>query len=194
MPKRGEDIHASASYRPISLLSCLSKVYEHILSIRWNNSITLTTCLFRSNLDFGAGFSTQHQLWRVTELIHAGLGKGVVTGIIFLDVQKAFDKVWHVALIYKLIRMVTRLTLLRPTVQHLRKWHSSRAWRQISKICWRHSRNLLTHKHQHCDWNTPRLFERILLLAKKWRIKVNHRKNVANLFTYKKISHPLIFF
>lgn len=39
----------------------------------------------------------------MTELIHVKLGRGGVTGIVFLDVQKAFNKVWHVALI-KLIK------------------------------------------------------------------------------------------
>lgn len=38
LPKRGKDLHAPESYRPISLLSYLSKVYEHVLDNRLSNS------------------------------------------------------------------------------------------------------------------------------------------------------------
>lgn len=99
MPKRSADLHASENYRPISLLSSLSKVYKHALVnplkelYNSHDLFTLEQCGIR------AGHFTQPQIWRVTELIHVGVGKGGVTGIVFLDVRKAFGKVWHVALI-----------------------------------------------------------------------------------------------
>ena len=49
--------------------------------------------------------STQQQLWRVSELIHDGFSTSGVTGAIFLDVQKTFDKVVHEALIFKLFNL-----------------------------------------------------------------------------------------
>ncbi|GFX66526.1 RNA-directed DNA polymerase from mobile element jockey [Trichonephila clavipes] len=49
--------------------------------------------------------STVHQLLRVTELIHSGFAKHEATGILFLDIAKAFDKIWHDGLLIKLIRL-----------------------------------------------------------------------------------------
>ncbi|GFX59306.1 nucleic-acid-binding protein from transposon X-element [Trichonephila clavipes] len=51
--------------------------------------------------------STVHQLLRVTELIHSGFAKHEATGILFLDIAKAFDKIWHDGLLIKLIRLDT---------------------------------------------------------------------------------------
>ncbi|GFY21908.1 putative RNA-directed DNA polymerase from transposon X-element [Trichonephila clavipes] len=49
--------------------------------------------------------SNLHQLLRVTKLIHSGFGKHDATGIRFLDIAKAFDKIWHDGLLIKLIRL-----------------------------------------------------------------------------------------
>ncbi|GFW30184.1 hypothetical protein TNCV_3067361, partial [Trichonephila clavipes] len=42
---------------------------------------------------------------QVTELIHSGFAKHEATGILFLDIAKAFDKIWHDGLLIKLIRL-----------------------------------------------------------------------------------------
>ncbi|GBO11667.1 RNA-directed DNA polymerase from mobile element jockey [Araneus ventricosus] len=52
---------------------------------------------------FSAQLSTTHQLLRVIEHIHEGKAKHSATAAIFLDIAKAFDKVWIQGLIHKLI-------------------------------------------------------------------------------------------
>ncbi|GFV85321.1 RNA-directed DNA polymerase from mobile element jockey [Trichonephila clavipes] len=47
--------------------------------------------------------STSHPLLRLTEKIASGFQRGRSTGAVFLDIQKAFDRVWIGGLIYKLI-------------------------------------------------------------------------------------------
>ncbi|GFY33984.1 RNA-directed DNA polymerase from mobile element jockey [Trichonephila clavipes] len=49
------------------------------------------------------GTSTYHPLLGLTEKITAGFQRGRSTGAVFLDIQKAFDRVWVSGLIYKLI-------------------------------------------------------------------------------------------
>lgn len=53
---------------------------------------------------FTAKHSTQHQLLRVTEYITEGFNFKRDTGAVFLDVTKAFDKVWHQGLLFKMIK------------------------------------------------------------------------------------------
>ncbi|GFU07181.1 transposable element Tcb2 transposase [Trichonephila clavipes] len=94
--------------------------YKEMKSIPFNTRISLGSFNPPSNDDSNpytpypyhikqCGFrpkcSTVHQLLRVTELIHSGFGKHEATGILFLDIAKAFDKIWHDGLLIKLIRL-----------------------------------------------------------------------------------------
>ncbi|GFX87243.1 probable RNA-directed DNA polymerase from transposon X-element [Trichonephila clavipes] len=83
------------NYRPISLLSCLSKVYEFVLLQRLNQHCAAFNFIIPQQCGFRPKCSTVHQLLRVTELIHSGFAKHEATGILFLDIAKAFDKIWH---------------------------------------------------------------------------------------------------
>ena len=97
-------IRAPASYQPISLSSCLSKVYEAILVHCQDEFIDSHDIVIPKQFRFRAHqgcVETQQQLWRVNELIHDCFSTSGVTGAIFLGVQKAFDKVMHGALIFK---------------------------------------------------------------------------------------------
>ncbi|GBO25343.1 putative RNA-directed DNA polymerase from transposon BS [Araneus ventricosus] len=52
---------------------------------------------------FTPQLSTTHQLFRVVKHINGGKNSNLVTAAIFLDIAKAFDKVWIEGLIHKLI-------------------------------------------------------------------------------------------
>ncbi|GFY01599.1 RNA-directed DNA polymerase from mobile element jockey [Trichonephila clavipes] len=49
--------------------------------------------------------STCHQLLRATNIIISGFNNHATTGGIFLDVEKAFDRLWHNGLIFKMINL-----------------------------------------------------------------------------------------
>ncbi|GFU79015.1 acyl-CoA dehydrogenase family member 11 [Trichonephila clavipes] len=93
------------NYRPISFLSSLSKVYEFVLLRRLNQHCAASNMIIPQQYGFRPKCSTVHQLLRVTELIHSGFAKHDATGILFLDIAKAFDKIWHDSLLIKLIRL-----------------------------------------------------------------------------------------
>ncbi|GFU08862.1 probable RNA-directed DNA polymerase from transposon BS [Trichonephila clavipes] len=57
----------------------------------------------RNQYGFTRQLSTYHPLLRLTEKISAGFQKSRSTGAVFLDIQKAFDRIWISGLIYKLI-------------------------------------------------------------------------------------------
>ena len=105
IPKPGKDHSDVNSHRPISLLSTISKLCERVILARldaWQrDKITKYQCGFMRNRE------TKDQILRVMQIIQANLntGKGNMVGMVFLDLEKAFDKVWHAGLLHKLNRL-----------------------------------------------------------------------------------------
>lgn len=91
------------NYRPISLLSCIGKLFERILLARLKPFTEQH--LPDQQFGFRARHNTEQQVLRLVEYIQEGYQHREHTGCIFLDVAKAFDRVWHDGLIYKLIRL-----------------------------------------------------------------------------------------
>ncbi|GFU80311.1 hypothetical protein TNCV_3520871 [Trichonephila clavipes] len=52
------------------------------------------TLLILNQYGFARNLSTYHPLLGLTEKITAGFQRGRSTGAVFLDIQKAFDRVW----------------------------------------------------------------------------------------------------
>jgi hypothetical protein len=92
----------ASSYRPISLLSSISKLFEKIILTRMMVHINENSIFADEQFGFRHGHSTTHQLLRVTNLIRANKFEGYSTGVALLDIEKAFDSVWHEGLIAKL--------------------------------------------------------------------------------------------
>ena len=88
------------NYRPVSLLSHVSKSYERII---FNQIGTFFELYFSS---FFTGFykkhNTQHSLLKMLELWKEALDKGNSVGAIFMDLSKAFEILNHDLLIAKL--------------------------------------------------------------------------------------------
>ncbi|GFV25690.1 probable RNA-directed DNA polymerase from transposon X-element [Trichonephila clavipes] len=94
--KPGKDPTLPDSFRPISLLPVLSKITEKVIQKRLCQHLNDNDILIPQQHGFRAGLSTSHQLLRVVEYIKTGFRDRKSTGAVFLDIQKAFDRVWHV--------------------------------------------------------------------------------------------------
>ncbi|GFU05335.1 RNA-directed DNA polymerase from mobile element jockey [Trichonephila clavipes] len=92
------------NYRPISLLSTIGKVLKIILTRIKNFTIT-NEIIPKFQHGFQEKTSTSLQLLRVSNLIIEGFNSGKTTGGVFLDVEKAFDRMWHRGLIFKMIHL-----------------------------------------------------------------------------------------
>ena len=90
------------NYRPISLLSNISKVFERAIYNIVNSYLTGNKLLNPKNAGFKKGDSTVNQLLYITDKIAANLDQGKEVRMVFLDAAKAFDKVWHKGLLFKL--------------------------------------------------------------------------------------------
>ena len=90
------------SYRPIALLSCLSKLYEMTINKRLLSFLEGKQFFTPFQSGFRAGHSTYDALCRLESDVRAAILNRRVCLAVFLDITKAFDKVWHAGLLHKL--------------------------------------------------------------------------------------------
>ena len=102
--KPGKDPTDVTSYRPISLLSTLSKLLEKLISQRISIDTDPNTWVPYHQFSFRKAHSTLQQCHRITHTVNTALEHKRYCTAAFLDVSQAFDKVWHPGLLYKLKR------------------------------------------------------------------------------------------
>lgn len=102
--KPGKPPQETNSYRPISLLPLLSKIFERLLLNRINETLPKDELLPKHQFGFRERHSTIQQCHRIVNHIRASLEEKKMCASVFLDIQQAFDKVWHQGLLYKLKR------------------------------------------------------------------------------------------
>ena len=125
--KKGNPSLAS-NYRPISVLSCINKIFEKIISKRIYNFLEKYNLLYEFQYGFRQGHSTSHALVEITDKIKFAMDNNEMTCGIFLDLSKAFDTVNHEILLYKLDHYGIR----GPTLKLLKSYLSNR--KQFVKI------------------------------------------------------------
>ncbi|KAL1446859.1 hypothetical protein WDU94_012222 [Cyamophila willieti] len=106
--KPGQKPEDLKSYRPISLLPVISKLFEKLLYKRLTCIITAKKLIPDHQFGFRSKHSTIEQVHRLVDQIEKTLEEKKVCSAVFLDVTKAFDKVWHEGLKHKLKRFLPR--------------------------------------------------------------------------------------
>ena len=91
-----------SNYRPISLLPIGGKLLEKIVFDHVYSYLKTHDLSSKNQSGFRPGDSTIYQLISITSDIYESFEKYDETRAVFLNISKAFDKVWHEGLVYKL--------------------------------------------------------------------------------------------
>ena len=101
------------NYRPISVLSFFSKVFERIVYDYLFDFICTNNILYDYQIGFRPGHSTQQAIITLIDKITKSLDNGDIVISLFIDLKKAFDTVDHRILLRKLYAYGIRGTMLK---------------------------------------------------------------------------------
>jgi len=92
------------NYRPISLLPICGKIFEKVIFNNLYKYLNDNNLITKNQSGFRPGDSTTNQLTYLVNEIHEAFNnsKCLQVRAVFLDISKAFDKVWHAGLLFKL--------------------------------------------------------------------------------------------
>ena len=90
------------NYRPISLLPICSKIFERLIFNEMFGFFIENDLMSQHQSGFKPGDSCINQLLPITHEIYQSFDEGFDVCSVFLDISKAFDKVWRDGLIFKL--------------------------------------------------------------------------------------------
>lgn len=107
IPKAGKNSNMAENYRPISLLDVIGKLLEKILKTRLSHYIEENCHLNAEQFGFRAGRSAPQQVLRVADMLRKNKTRRQNSAVLAMDIAKAFDAVWHSALIVKLAQTGT---------------------------------------------------------------------------------------
>lgn len=97
------------SYRPIALLSVALKLFERMIYNRISPEIDQH--LPNEQAGFRPGRNCSDQVLALTNFIESGFERELKTGVVFIDLSSAYDTVWKMGLMYKLVRAIPCLQL-----------------------------------------------------------------------------------
>jgi len=84
-----------SNYRPISLLTSFSKIFEMVMQTRMLNYLIKYKILHIEQYGFRIGLKTDNAVYKLTAEILNAVNNKLIVRSIFCDLEKAFDCVYH---------------------------------------------------------------------------------------------------
>ena len=95
----------TTSYRPISLIISIMKLFERVIERRLHSHLEQKGFINKHQSGFRRAKSTDDHLFRLSQSIMESFNRGKHVVAAFLDIKKAFDNVWHNGLRYKIFQL-----------------------------------------------------------------------------------------
>lgn len=99
--KRNKDSTQPTSYKPISLLPNIGKVYEMIINDIIVNHCDKMNIIPENQYGFRTSHSTLHAINKIASDVNWALNANNCVGACLIDIEKAFDTVWLDGLLFK---------------------------------------------------------------------------------------------
>ena len=103
--KKGKPASELSSYRPIALTCVMCKVMEKMVEQRLRSYLESNNLINIKQAGFRANHSTEDQVVRVVQSVFDGLQERKRTIMALFDFRKAYDRVWHSALLLKMCKL-----------------------------------------------------------------------------------------
>ena len=151
--KKEKDPKKANSYRPVSLTSCTVKTMERIVNERLKWSLETEDLLAPEQAGVRQFRSTEDQATYLSQEIEDAFQEQKLVLVSWIDLQKAFDKVWMEGLFVKLLRNGIASNMFNWIKSYL---YNRRARISVDRI---HSKKiLLRHGVPHGGVQSPTLF------------------------------------
>lgn len=111
--KAGKPASQIASFRPISLTSCLMKTVERLVVNRLYYLAETRGWLTSAQAGFRKQRSCEDQILRLTQGVSDGLQRGKRTLMVLIDYSKAYDRVWQEELMMGMIEKGVPMLFMR---------------------------------------------------------------------------------
>ena len=95
----------TTSYRPISLVSSIMKLFERVIEQRLRSHLEHIKFINKHQSGFRKAKSTDDHLFRLSQFIMESFNRGEHVVAAFLDVENAFDNVRHNGLRFKIFQL-----------------------------------------------------------------------------------------
>ena len=118
--KKTDDKSNPKNWRPISITSCVMRLFEKIMLKRLTKFLDSNNIIIDSQSGFRKKRATLDNLFYITQKAYECFNRNWSQLSIFFDVEAAFDKVWHAGLIYKLAKSKVPYNVLKFVINFLK--------------------------------------------------------------------------
>jgi hypothetical protein len=102
IPKKQDSKNNPGNYRPISLTNCIARLCERVILVKIQEHLKSNNIIVKQQSGFRAHRQTKDNLFNLCQKNFEAFNRKMKNCVVFFDISKAFDKVWHNGLLFKM--------------------------------------------------------------------------------------------